>query len=297
MIRPLDSDLLRTFLAIVDAGSVTGGACRIRRSQSATSLQLKQLEDIIGSPVFHRHGRGITLTKAGERLLPTARRVTHDLDATLADIRDDGLAGRLRVGLPDDHSRTALASIVAAFAEAHPKVELEVFCSFGIGFGAAVDRGALDLAVYEVAHPPKDAEVLRADRLVWMAAHGHDATRDPLPVAVFDRDCWWRDAALTSLEEQGRRYRIVFTSESAVGVRAAVESGIAAGLLSEVAAPDSFTPISGLEHEQPTFLVMKTASRDIGPALRRDPPRNSRGFLRSTVILVQSSTLCTGVLF
>jgi DNA-binding transcriptional LysR family regulator len=69
----LDSDHLRTFLAIAEAGSVTGGALRINRSQSATSLQIRQLEDVVGKPLFRRHGRGVTLTAAGDLLLPVAR--------------------------------------------------------------------------------------------------------------------------------------------------------------------------------------------------------------------------------
>jgi hypothetical protein len=56
--------------------------------------------------------------------------------------------------------------------------------------------------------------------------------REVLPVAIFDRDCWWRDVALSGLEAAGRHYRIAVTSESTVGVRAAVSTGIAAGLLS-----------------------------------------------------------------
>ena len=64
----LDSDLLRTFLAIMDAGSVTGGAAKIHRSQSAASVQIKQLEELLNEPVFKRHGRGVTLSPAGEVL-------------------------------------------------------------------------------------------------------------------------------------------------------------------------------------------------------------------------------------
>ncbi len=55
--RNLDTDLLRTFLAINDAGSFLGGAARIHRSQSAASVQIKKLEALLGSAVFERHGR------------------------------------------------------------------------------------------------------------------------------------------------------------------------------------------------------------------------------------------------
>lgn len=264
--KQLDSDLLRTFLAIAEAGSMTSGAQRINRSQSAISLQIKQLEGIVGHPVFRRHGRGVTLTATGERLLPAARRVTATLDATLAEIRNDALSGKLRIGLPEDHGRTALSGIVANFAAAHPRVELEVHCALGTGFGPALAGGALDLAIHEIPAPSPDAEVLRTDTLAWMAARDHDAAmREPLPVAVFSRDCWWRDAALSSLDAADRQYQVVFTSESTAGVRAAIASGIAVGLLAKGAASDDLVRMPGMRDGPTSFLVLQRAPSLRGP--------------------------------
>ncbi|MEC9469995.1 MAG: LysR family transcriptional regulator, partial [Pseudomonadota bacterium] len=63
----LDSELLRTFLAVAATGSVTEGARLIGRSQSATSLQIMRLEEVIGRDLFERTGRGVTLTETGQR--------------------------------------------------------------------------------------------------------------------------------------------------------------------------------------------------------------------------------------
>ncbi len=281
----LDSEHLRTFLAIAEAGSVTGGAERINRSQSAASLQVRLLEEIVGTPLFHRHGRGVTLTQAGDRLLPVARRVTRSLDATLADLRGEGLKGRLRIGLPDDHSRSALAGIVADFAARHPDVELEVHCALGAGFGAAIKAGALDLAVHEVPEPGAGDEVLREDALIWMGRRDRDfAAADPLPVAVFDRDCWWRETALSGLDSAGRAYRIVFTSESGIGVRAAVHAGIAAGLLNVSVRDDALAPVPDLTLRHASFFVLQTARGVQGAAVAamRDAIRTT--FRRSKIL-------------
>lgn len=275
----LDSDLLRTFLAVAEAGSITGGAARIHRSQSAASLQIRQLEHVLGRPVLLRHGRGVALTAAGERLLPVARQVTGTLDAALAALRPDALAGRLRIGLPDDYGRTTLARIVADFARAHPRVELSVQCALGTGFARALRAGTLDMAVHEVPAPPPDAQVLRSDRIMWMASRDHDAARrDPLPVAVFDRDCWWRDAALASLEDSGRRYRVVFTSESAVGVWAAIESGMAVGLLRETPREDTFVALPELAPPRVSHLVLQSAPALRGPVSEAMRAAIRRGF-------------------
>lgn len=264
----LDSDLLRTFLAIVEAGSVTRGAERIHRSQSATSLQLKQLEVVVGEPLVSRHGRGVVPTPAGERLIPVARQVTGMLDAALAGFRTDELAGRLRIGISEDVAREALADVLAAFCRDHPRMELDVHCALGDGFGIALKRGQLDLAVYEMPEIGPGQERMRTDRLVWMASRKHDvAARDPLPVAVFDRSCWWRDVALSDLSAAGRAYRTVFTSENASGVRAAVASGMAVALLSEGDRDADLIALKDIAPPRPSYLVLDKAPQSRGPAV------------------------------
>ncbi|WP_112320762.1 LysR family transcriptional regulator [Oceanibium sediminis] len=262
----LNSDHLRTFLAILEAGSITGGAERIGRSQSAASLQIRQMEDVVGQPLFRRHGRGISLTLAGEKLRPVARNVVQSLDTTLSELRGGGLKGKLRIGIPDDHSRSELANIISSFAAMHPEVELEVHCALGAGFAAALESGRLDLAVHEVPEPGKDDMVLKKDHLVWMyRLESAVAESEVLPVAVFDRDCWWRDLAMSGLDDIGRAYQVVFTSESTTGVRAAVQAGIAAGLLSASEDVEGLRPLANIKSRYPTYLVLQKASGANGP--------------------------------
>ncbi|NUS70386.1 MAG: LysR family transcriptional regulator, partial [Ensifer adhaerens] len=69
---PLDSDLLRTFLAVVDTSSVTRAADIVGRTQSAVSMQIRKLEDVLGDALFERHSRGVVLTPQGLRLVDNA---------------------------------------------------------------------------------------------------------------------------------------------------------------------------------------------------------------------------------
>lgn len=228
----LDSELLRTFLAVAGTGSVTEGARLIGRSQSATSLQIMRLEEVIGRDLFERTGRGVTLTETGQRLMPVARDVKERLDAVLREITADGLRGKLRLGIPDDHGQAKLAKILSAFAQSHPQVELEVTCTISTEFPELLSRGRLDLAVYEVETVSRNEEVVFEDPTCWVMSRYRDLlAEEPVPVALFDRACWWREAALKSLEARGRPYRIAFSSQSVAGVTAAVEAGIAIGLL------------------------------------------------------------------
>src|SRR3546814_7146651 len=70
-----DLTLLRTFVAVVDAGSLTRASETIHRSQAAVSMQVQRLESAVGTPLFIRNGRRLVLTRAGCTLLEYARRL------------------------------------------------------------------------------------------------------------------------------------------------------------------------------------------------------------------------------
>lgn len=228
----LDSDLLRTFLAVADAGSVTGGAKRVNKSQSAVSLQLQRLENTLGRPTFIRHGRGVELNETGRQLHSAARKIVTQIDAVHARLAGREIMGKIRFGLPDDHGRAKLAQIISSFAQDHPHVDLEVICAMGTSLPTALREGRLDLAVYEVEQPNEGEEVLFEDPTCWVSSRSRDFSGpDTTPVALFDDSCWWREAAIKGLEERGRPYRIAYSSQSVVGVMAAVEAGIGVGLV------------------------------------------------------------------
>ena len=112
----LDSELLRTFLAVAESGSFSKGAQRIFRSQSAVSLQIKQLEQVLGQAVFQRQARGVSLTPVGEQLCPTAEQVIGLLDETVGRLRSNPLQGSIRIGIPDEYGDSLLPGVIADFA-------------------------------------------------------------------------------------------------------------------------------------------------------------------------------------
>jgi DNA-binding transcriptional LysR family regulator len=257
----LDSELLRSFLAVARHGSFSAAAASVFRSQSALSLQIKHLEEIIGQAVFRRHARGVELTEAGEKLRPAAEQVVSLLDSTASELRADPLRGRLRIGIPDEYGDSLLPGVVARFARDHPRVELSVRCALSADFPAALERGEIDLAIHAVETPAAGMQPLRRERTCWAVSRDHAVqTRDPLPVAVFDRACWWRDRALEALERSGRSYRVVFSSESVTGIAAAVSAGVAVGALGENSLRAGFrelTPRDGLPALPDSQLVLQ----------------------------------------
>src|SRR5438309_7895838 len=104
MITLLDSDQLKTFIAIVETGSFTRAADVVHKTQSAVSMQMKRLEERLGRDIFARDGRASKLTEDGERLLDFARRIVKLNIETLAAFAKDELSGRVRLGVPDDYA-------------------------------------------------------------------------------------------------------------------------------------------------------------------------------------------------
>src|ERR671939_232918 len=120
---------LRAFTAIVDTGTFTAGAERVHVTQAAISMQIKQLEEELGSRLFVRAPRRVLLTEAGEALLVRARRILREHDAAVAEIAELAGAehGRLRVGSASGMVSTEqLPPVLKKLREIHPHAEITV---------------------------------------------------------------------------------------------------------------------------------------------------------------------------
>jgi len=238
MTRHLNSELLRGFVVVTEAGSVSGGAKRLGRTQSAVSMQIRKLEEVAGQPLLRREARGVRLTASGEALLVHARSILALLSEAENSLIADPLVGRLSIGVPEEYGASALPEALAQFAETHPDVEVTVHCESTPVLEAAIESGSLDLAVLAIDSGQPGGEVIAYDPTVWVTSNRHRTeTSDPLPVAMYDQDCWWRDWALRALEARGQDYRVAYTSRSVAGVQAAVRSGLAVAVLARSTMP------------------------------------------------------------
>lgn len=244
----LDSELLRTFLAVAESGSFSQGAARIFRSQSAVSLQIKQLENTLEQAVFKRHARGVKLTHIGEKLMPTAQKVVALLDEAIGQLRANPLQGSIRIGVPNEYGDELLASVIAEFSRNHPQVELSVRCGFSASFPQALAEDEIDLAVNAVEAMGDNMLFLRKEKTYWVASKNHQVQKqNPMPVALFSQECWWRNQALEALKQSKKAYRIAFNSESVTGIAAAVLSGAAVAAVGENSLRDEFQILSKKE--------------------------------------------------
>jgi DNA-binding transcriptional LysR family regulator len=278
----LDSEALRTFLVVAERGNVTHAAQELLRTQSAISVQIKHLESDLGVSLFNRQARGMTLTSAGEKLLVSAKSIIPMLDRAAINLLDDPVQGMVTVGIPDDYGSELLASILADFARRHPQVEVNIQCGFSVAFPKAVTQGKLDLAVYASDEENTQGDILFEEQTVWVGRSTDSiALTRPLPVALFDRACWWRDSTIHALDQAGIPYRIAYSSESVAGVKAAVKAGLAVGVLARSTLEPSMEIVGkshGLPHLPSSNLMLIRNNKARSGAVEAMAKAISRGF-------------------
>jgi DNA-binding transcriptional LysR family regulator len=238
MSGPLESDLLRTFIAVAETSNFTKAAEQVGRTQSAVSMQIKKLEEGIGSALFERGSRGVSLTRQGNALLVKARRVIMLLDETAASMRQPSLSGVVRVGIPEEYGSSVLPKALRSFDQLHPGVEIIVNFGRSSVLIDALNSGKLDLAaVYEQGNYTT-SEVLRTDPTVWVTSDLHEThLRSPLPVAMYSGVGWAKSMSLALLDELGKDYRIAYVSDTSNGLMAAVQAGLGIAPLARAGIP------------------------------------------------------------
>ena len=110
-----DIDLMKTFIAVADTGSVKLASERIGRSSAAVSMQMKKLEQLIGSPIFQRTAGKMFMSDVGERLMPHAHRIVQAHDTAVAELQRPNIEGLVRVGLCLETSEPRLPEILSRF--------------------------------------------------------------------------------------------------------------------------------------------------------------------------------------
>lgn len=156
---------LRAFVAIADAGTFTAGAQRVNVTQAAISMQIRQLENETGAPLFIRAPRRVILTEAGEHLLQRARQILREHDAALEEIAELAGAerGRLRIGSASAMVTTdSLPGILQEVRKQHSRAEISVSSGTSEALVEQILAGELDIAFVSL---PVEARGIQTERL------------------------------------------------------------------------------------------------------------------------------------
>lgn len=232
----LPTNLLRSFVAIVDAGSMLNAAEQVFVTQSALSLQIKRLEELVQQPLFTREGRRLQLTSSGEVLLDYARRMLALHDEAISAVNQGLFSGPVRVGMVQDVAETLLSGILARFSELHPDSQIYARVSGTVELLDMLDRNQLDIIIgYAAADDPA------AIRVAPMNWYGKPelATADVIPLAVLEKPCRFREAAIAALDAAGRPWRITVETPNLSSLRAAVDAGMGLTCRTHLFLPES----------------------------------------------------------
>jgi DNA-binding transcriptional LysR family regulator len=145
----MDLRQLEIIRAIADAGSFTAAGEKLRVSQSAVSRQILLLEDELGEPVFHRIGRRIRITPAGESLLHLSHRVFQDLHETVSAISDtrESMRGTMRLVGGMTVCLYAFPVLLAEVRRIHPSLDVKITVGSADRSIAMLRSGAGDLGL------------------------------------------------------------------------------------------------------------------------------------------------------
>jgi DNA-binding transcriptional LysR family regulator len=228
----LDTDQLRSFLAIVDTGSFGRAAERVNKTQSAVSMHVRRLEEQLNCELFVKQGRGVRLSDAGEKLIDYARQMLHIEASALTSLTGSGLSGRIRLGIPDDYAERLLPGILTRFVRRHPLVEVSVVCDISTVVAARVHARDLDLAIVTACGTIAEVECLREEPLHWVARAGYRLDMDgPVPLALGAPSCAWRRVATEALEQAGIPSRLLMASNNHAAIDPIVRTGLAISVL------------------------------------------------------------------
>ncbi|RAI59583.1 LysR family transcriptional regulator [Roseicella frigidaeris] len=234
---------IEAFQAVVESGSFHGAARRLGTTQPAISKRIAEMEAALGVVLFDRSRKQVTLTLAGEMLLPESRAML-DLRARMTNaVLDPTLfAGTVRIGVTELVALTFLPNWVSAVREAFPRLRLRPEVGLAGTFLRGLREAALDLAILPGQRPVEallDSRPLGAVEMAWMRRPVAAAEAGPIPAAALSshvvlaqsEGSGLQAAANAWLAEQGATPDVVLSSNSLSALCSLTIAGLGTALL------------------------------------------------------------------
>lgn len=225
--RNLDLTTLRSFVAVADSGGVTRAAGALHLTQSAVSMQLKRLEEMLGLELLDRSGRTVALTSSGEQLLTYARRMVAMNDEVVARLTANEFEGEISLGVPHDIIYPYIPPVLRRFSVDFPRMRIRMISAPSRRLREMFGKGECDAILTTEDAPGPGGEVLVRKPLIWVGAIAGTAWRQsPLPLA-FCSNCIFRQSVLRRVDASDIPWEMVVESELDNAVDAVVSADMA----------------------------------------------------------------------
>jgi len=242
-VRNIPTDLLRSFVTVIDLGSHSRAGERLGRSQPTISLHLKRLQDLLDTRLFERIEGDLRLTEDGEAVAAYARRMLALNDALMVRLARRDAALRLRIGIPDDYAARFMPMLMAHFAGEPERLLLEVACDTSNRLLDGVRDGLYDVVLaMSAAEVPRGCFESWPEPLSWVGAADAPASvlaaARPVRIVGYPQGCVYRRSMLEALHREDIEFELVYASLSFTGIEAAVASGFGLTALARRIVPD-----------------------------------------------------------
>jgi DNA-binding transcriptional LysR family regulator len=267
--------LLRTFLAVVEAGGFTAAARRLGLRQSTVSQHVRRLEEAAGRRLFERDTHTVEATVDGQAMIGFAQAIIADNERAMAYFAGPELRGRLRFGASEDFVLSQLPDILRRFRVGHPLVELELTVELAGVLHQKLRAGELDLVLGKRIPGESLGRPMWREPLVWTGGAEFRADLrvpdEPLPLVAYPEPSVTRARALETLRRNGIPWRIACASGSLNGLRAAVLAGLGVAVFARSQIPAGLVELSTVEYRLPDlgevdFVLLHRSTTPTPPA-------------------------------
>lgn len=273
-----DTRHIRAFLAAARIGNFTRAAEELHISQSAFTVQIRQLEDALGVTLFDRGKRRVSLTAAGQEVLAPLERVVVDLESIVSQTRQlTGLRrGLVTIAVLPSVAERYLPQVIARFTQLHPGIVVQLHDVVAAKLMDLVKRGVADFGIGTRVGMDREIKSvpLFADRMCAFVPRSHLLARRSSvtlrefagsPLILTGRDSSARETLERALKREHLRPTIAYETNymsTAIGL---MKAGLGVAILPEfAAATDKSSEIRSIPISKPMV------SRKIEMIRRRD---------------------------
>lgn len=235
---------LRTFVAVAHHRSFRKAAEQIHLTQPALSAHIRDLEQTLQVPLFHRTTRSVILTVEGERLLISAQRALDELEAGLVELRDQAalLRGRVVITCLPTIAYRVLPKVIASFAKKYPDIDIRVFDELNAPLLQRVLSREADFGIGPCPDRDEDLQFtpLLSDPFMAVVPHGHPlASRSTIrlkalakyPILTFARGTNVRNQIENAFERKGLTLNPAYETFHRATLSGLAEAGLGVAIL------------------------------------------------------------------
>jgi DNA-binding transcriptional LysR family regulator len=279
----IDLDLVRCFVTVVESDGFTQASKRLHLTQSATTMKIKRLEELLGQRLFVKTVPPLELTLEGEIVLGYAFRLLElNRDMVMRVSRPNAMT-TIRLGVISHFGYHHLPLWLSTFKKACPQIRVVMDMGMTDELLKSLDEDHFDLVIAAAGYtgmaqyksaPRLNEQHLQKEKLFWVQADDSkiDTKKDPVPLVMFGRECRFRPLCLDALQRAGRTWEIVYDGGSIHAIQSAVEADLGLSVLTGISLKPGIEIVgkkAGLPPLPPCNLALYYRENLTVPAVRK----------------------------